>query len=223
MLALEVMEFRYIYKIHSMNEIGIDVVCLILGYLIGSILFAHLITKIISGKNIRDLGNHNPGAYNVYAQVSKFWGVMSGILDAVKAIVPMLIAHYFFGISNIALACLGIGAVIGHHYPLYYHFKGGRSASTLLGMFLYFIPIELGVASVVDAILVFGFIRKRYAVWGPSILIALSLVLCLFFHHPIEIKLMVWVGGLIVLWFNRDGLQNLFIKPGVKEKLSQQS
>jgi len=203
-----------------MNMILLCLTCLFVGYLIGSILFAHLITRIISGKNIRELGNLNPGAYNVFTQVNKFWGVVSGLLDAVKALLPMMIASYFFDVPNIALGCLGIGAIFGHRYPLYYHFKGGRGASTLLGMFLFFIPIEFGISLVVDAILVLGFIRKQYGTWGPSILIALSLVSCLFFQHPAEVKILVWIGGLIVLWFNRDGLQKLFIKPVAEETLS---
>jgi len=86
-----------------MNTILLCLTCLFVGYLIGSILFAHLITRIISGKNIRELGNLNPGAYNVFTQVNKFWGVVSGLLDAVKALLPMMIASYFFDVPNIAL------------------------------------------------------------------------------------------------------------------------
>ncbi len=76
-------------------------------------------------------------------------------------------SYQFFHITDTtALGCIGIGAVIGHGYPLYYHFKGGRAASTLLGMYAYFIGIELLIALAVDVIVLFGFIKKEYGIWG---------------------------------------------------------
>jgi glycerol-3-phosphate acyltransferase PlsY len=188
-----------------MNALFLYLLCLVSGYLIGSILFANFFTKIATNQNIRELGNGNPGAYNVFRNVSKFWGAMTGLCDASKALVPMLIAHYLFHIDdNVALGCLGLGAVVGHGFPLYYHFKGGRAAATLLGMFLYFISIEFLIALAIDCIIVFGFIRKDYGVWGPIILIALSGLLCLFFPHELGVKIIIWIGALITLFFNRD-------------------
>lgn len=188
-----------------MNALFLYLLCLVSGYLIGSILFANFFTKIATNQNIRELGNGNPGAYNVFRNVSKFWGTMTGLCDASKALVPMLIAHYLFHIDdNVALGCLGLGAVVGHGFPLYYHFKGGRAAATLLGMFLYFISTEFLIALAIDCIIVFGFIRKDYGVWGPIILIALSGLLCLFFPHELGVKIIVWIGALITLFFNRD-------------------
>ncbi|NLJ21420.1 MAG: glycerol-3-phosphate acyltransferase [Bacteroidales bacterium] len=204
-----------------MNQYVLYLVCLVAGYLIGSVLFAELITKLVSNQNIRELGNGNPGAYNVFRNVGKFWGVLTGLLDAVKALVPMWIAYQFFHITDTtALGCIGIGAVIGHGYPLYYHFKGGRAASTLLGMYAYFIGIELLIALAVDVIVLFGFIKKEYGIWGPSILIALSGILCLFFPHELGVKILVWIGALITLFFNRDKLTEK--KEKVPKKLSQQ-
>lgn len=180
---------------------------LISGYLIGSILFACLITKLAKNQNIRDLGNGNPGAYNVFRNVNKFWGVLTGILDVAKSFIPMWIASRFLQITDVtALGCIGIGSVIGHGYPLYYRFKGGRTASTLLGMYLFFIGAELLIALIIDAIIVLGFIKKQYGIWGPSILIALSGILCLFFPHETSIKVIVWIGALVTLYFNRDKL-----------------
>ncbi len=204
-----------------MNQYVLYLVCLVAGYLIGSVLFAQLITKLVFNQNIRELGNGNPGAYNVFRNVSKFWGVLTGLLDTVKALVPMWIAHQFLNISDTAtLGCIGIGAVIGHGLPLYYHFKGGRAASTLLGMYAYFIGIELLIALAVDAIVVFGFIKKEYGIWGPSLLIALSGLLCLFFPHELGVKILVWIGALITLFFNRDKLMEK--KGKVTEEVSQQ-
>jgi glycerol-3-phosphate acyltransferase PlsY len=188
----------------NMNEILFSLLCLVIGYLIGSILFAHVITRWVKNVNIRELGNGNPGAYNVFRNVSKFWGVVAGLLDAIKALGPMLIASHYFQLPDIALACLAIGAILGHGLPIYYRFKGGRAASVLMGMYIFFIPMEFLIALAITVIVVLGFIRKEYGVWGPTGIIALCLVLCLFFPHPTEVKIFVWIGGLIVLLFNMD-------------------
>ncbi|MGB4341488.1 MAG: glycerol-3-phosphate acyltransferase [Dysgonamonadaceae bacterium] len=187
-----------------MNSILLYLFCLIVGYLIGSILFADLITRYVKNVNIRELGNGNPGAYNVFRNVSKFWGVVSGLLDAMKALGPMLIASHYFQLPDIALACLAIGAILGHGLPIYYRFKGGRAASVLMGMYIFFIPYEFFIALAITAIVVLGFIRKEYGIWGPTGVIALCMVLCLLHPHPHEVRVFVWIGGLIVLLFNLD-------------------
>ena len=81
-----------------MNTYLIYAICLISGYLTGSILFAYIITKIVKGKDIRKLGNNNPGAYNTFKSSGKFWGILTGLLDSSKALIPMLIADYFFNL-----------------------------------------------------------------------------------------------------------------------------
>ena len=187
-----------------MNSILLYLFCLIVGYLIGSILFADLITRYVKNVNIRELGNGNPGAYNVFRNVSKFWGVVSGLLDAMKALGPMLIASHYFQLPDIALACLAIGAILGHGLPIYYRFKGGQAASVLMGMYIFFIPYEFFIALAITAIVVLGFIRKEYGIWGPTGVIALCMVLCLLYPHPHEVRVFVWIGGLIVLLFNLD-------------------
>lgn len=184
----------------------VDLICLISGYLIGSILFAHIITGIVKNKNIRELGNSNPGAYNVFRNVGKFWGVLAGLLDASKALLPIMIASRFFHLSNIELGCIGVGAILGHGYPLYYHFKGGRAASTLMGMYLFFITYEFIISFIITILILFTLIKKEYGIWGPTGIIAISSISCLFFPHPLEIKIFVWIAGLITLFFNRDAL-----------------
>jgi len=195
--------------------------CLLIGYLIGSILFARLITKLVTGRNITELGNCNPGAYNVFRNVGKGWGILVGILDVGKAFFPMLIARYAFHLQDdIALGCLGIGALLGHGYPLYYHFEGGRAASILMGMLIFFVPYEFLFSFLIGGAIVLLFIKKEYGIWGPTLIIAFSAISCLFFPHTIEVKIIIWIGALITLFFNRDAVQERTKKlsPAVKKK-----
>ena len=187
------------------------IICLLSGYLIGSILFAYVITKLVKGEDIRDLGNNNPGAYNTFRNIGKFWGILAGLLDSLKAFIPMLLANYFFNLSTISLGLIGIGAIIGHGYPLYFNFKGGRAASTLMGIFLFFIPIEFLTALIVIPLIVFYLIKKEYGFWTPFGILISSGVACLFFQHTMDVKIMVWASGIVGLYFNRD-----FLKTRVK-------
>ncbi|MGB4415120.1 MAG: glycerol-3-phosphate acyltransferase [Paludibacter sp.] len=187
------------------------ILCLLSGYLIGSILFACVITKLVKGEDIRDLGNNNPGAYNTFRNIGKFWGILAGLLDSLKAFIPMLLANYFFNLSTISLGLIGIGAIIGHGYPLFFNFKGGRAASTLMGIFLFFIPIEFLTALIVIPLIVFYLIKKEYGFWTPFGILISSGVACLFFQHTMDVKIMVWASGIVGLYFNRD-----FLKTRVK-------
>ncbi|HOA10210.1 MAG TPA: glycerol-3-phosphate acyltransferase [Tenuifilaceae bacterium] len=186
-----------------MNNYIVNLICLVVGYLCGSVLFANIITRLVVGKEIRELGNNNPGAYNVFNNAGKFWGVFTGILDGLKAFVPMLVAHRYFNVSNTGIGLIGVGAVIGHGYPLFFKFKGGRAASSLMGMFLFFIPYELLAAFAIDLILLYTIVKKDFGFWGPFGIIAIAATLCLFFNHPVEVKILIWVGGLLGVYFNR--------------------
>jgi len=182
------------------------ILCLLSGYLTGSILFAWVITKLVKGEDIRDLGNNNPGAANTFKNTGKFWGILTGLLDSLKALIPMLIGNYFFNLSTISLGLIGIGAIIGHGYPLFFNFKGGRAAGTLMGIYLFFIPKELLAAFIIIPLIVFSLIKKDHSFWTPFGIITFSAVACLFFNHPMDVKIMVWASGIVGLYFNRNFL-----------------
>ena len=186
-----------------MNTYVTYLICLLSGYLTGSILFAYVITKLVKGEDIRDLGNHNPGAANTFKSTGKFWGILTGLLDSSKALVPMLLANYFFDLSTISVGLIGIGAIIGHGYPLFFNFKGGRAAGTLMGIYLFFIPKELLMAFVIIPLIVFSLLKKDKGFWTPFGIVLFGAVTCLFFNHPRDVKIMVWASAIVGLYFNR--------------------
>ena len=187
-----------------MNTYIIYIISLVSGYLFGSITFAYLITKLVKGKDIRTLGNHNPGAANTFKNVGPVWGILTGVLDSFKALIPMLIANYYFDISSISLGLIGIGAIIGHCYPIYFEFKGGRAAATLIGLYLFFIPYELVVAFIVVPLIVFTLVKKNRSYWIPFGIITFSAITCLFFNHTADVKIVVFTAGLVGLFVNRN-------------------
>lgn len=110
-------------------------------YLIGSIPFGLLFGKC-AGIDVRAAGSGNIGATNVTRLVGKKLGCITLLCDGLKAILPMLVAHNLLagGDQRLWVAACGGAAFLGHIYPLYLGFKGGKGVATALGVFLYLAP-----------------------------------------------------------------------------------
>ncbi len=189
------------------------------GYLFGSVMFAWIITRMVLGKDIRTLGNKNPGAANTFVSVGPLWGILTGLLDASKALIPMLIGYYLFRLSTLPLGLFGLGAIFGHGFPLYFGFRGGRSAGTIIGLYMFFIPYELIVSFAIIPVLTLTIIKVKPGFWTPFGIITLSSLSALFFSHPLEIKILVVVVGFAGLFMNRNNLSLMVRK--LTENVSQ--
>jgi acyl phosphate:glycerol-3-phosphate acyltransferase len=116
---------------------------LVLGYLLGSIPFGLLLTRIGGKGDIRNIGSGNIGATNVLRTGSKLLAALTLIFDCVKATAAILIAKLFFGEEAALVAAAG--ALIGHLYPLWLKFRGGKGVATFLGILIPLLPIAAGV------------------------------------------------------------------------------
>ena len=173
--------------------------CLVFGYLIGSILFAEILIKIKQGSDIRKMGNTNPGAQNIYLHVSKILGALTGLLDAFKSLIPMIIADYYFTLPDFALGLIGIGALYGHIYPLYFNFQGGKGAAVIMGIFLFFVRWELLIAFMVVPILVYIIFKKNQGVWLPFAVLMTTATFSMFAGHSPEIKT-IMIATVVLGW-----------------------
>ncbi|MFA5228349.1 MAG: glycerol-3-phosphate acyltransferase [Candidatus Paceibacterota bacterium] len=121
----------------------------LLSYIIGSIPFALIYVKLLLGKDMRQFGSKNTGALNTLRIVShekgKKWGIPSFIfvflLDALKAVLAVIIATHFIEDQIIALTLATFFSILGHNYSIFLKLKGGRGAASLMGIFLYLNPI----------------------------------------------------------------------------------
>ena len=123
----------------TFNLIAKIVISLITGYIFGSIPNAVIIAKF-KKVNIRETGSGNPGAGNVAREIGKFWGILVFILDALKAVIPMLIADKILHLSLFWTGITGLSAVVGHCYSLFLGFKGGKGAASSGGVLIYLFP-----------------------------------------------------------------------------------
>jgi glycerol-3-phosphate acyltransferase PlsY len=124
---------------------------LVAGYLIGGIPSGVILTRLAGAADIRKQGSGNVGATNVYRVAGKRLGVLTLVLDMLKGVVPLLLLRYllesgmvqpsFPAIHVTALAALTL--FLGHCYPIYLGFKGGKGVATALGIFLVLAPLAL--------------------------------------------------------------------------------
>ncbi len=121
--------------------------CLI-SYLVGAIPFGLVIGKI-AGVDVREHGSKNIGATNVSRTLGKGLGALTLLFDLVKGFFPMFIAGKLLGsfAENQLIVCTcGVCAVLGHMFPIYLKFKGGKGVATALGVFLYLSPLAIAMS-----------------------------------------------------------------------------
>lgn len=113
---------------------------LIAAYLIGAIPTGVVLTRMFGSTDIRNSGSGNIGATNVYRVAGKKLGILTLIGDALKGAVPVLIAMYLLGLTEAQVGAVAAVAFIGHCYPVYLGFKGGKGVATALGIFWFYPP-----------------------------------------------------------------------------------
>ena len=115
---------------------------IVLGYLIGGIPTAFIAARVVKGQDIRRMGDNNSGAANVFRELGSWAGILVGIVDAAKGALVIIIAQAL----NMSLAVVllaGLAAVIGHNWPVYLGFRGGRGVSTTLGILLVLVILPM--------------------------------------------------------------------------------
>ena len=118
-------------------------------YLIGSLSFAVIVSRVMGLDDPRSYGSKNPGATNVLRSGSKKAAAATLLLDAVKGWLPVWLASHWgagWGLGDGALAAVGIAAFLGHLYPVFFRFKGGKGVATAAGVLIGLEPL-LGLAT----------------------------------------------------------------------------
>lgn len=154
------------------------VISILVAYFLGAISFSIIFTKSIKKVDIRDYGSGNAGATNTMRVLGKGPAILVLLLDVIKGIVPILLARYLFHLPDWAVALTGLAAIVGHIWPIYYGFKGGKGVATTIGVFavIHFIPTL--IAGIITIIVI---AVTRYVSLGSLILILLTPILSYFF------------------------------------------
>jgi glycerol-3-phosphate acyltransferase PlsY len=131
-------------------------VLVFLAYVIGSIPMGVILSSFIGGQDIRETGSGNIGATNVYRTHGKKLGIITLAADALKGLIPTL-AAVLFGLSNFWISLIALAAFLGHLYPLFLQFKGGKGVATALGIFLIISPASLLISFLVFVLIIYAF------------------------------------------------------------------
>ena len=121
-----------------------SVLAIVLAYLIGSLSFAVLVSKAMGLNDPRSYGSGNPGATNVLRSGNRQAAVLTLLLDAFKGWLPVFMVSRFgaqWGLDGTDVALVGLAAFLGHLYPIFFRFKGGKGVATAAGVMLAFEPM----------------------------------------------------------------------------------
>lgn len=120
-------------------ESFVPVLAAVAAYLVGSLSFAVIVSRVMGLNDPRTYGSKNPGATNVLRSGSKKAAIVTLLLDAAKGWLPVALVRWFgpaWGLEGGTLALVGLGAFLGHLYPVFFRFEGGKGVATALGVLL---------------------------------------------------------------------------------------
>jgi len=179
---------------------------LLLIYLVAAVPTGVVLTRLMGLEDVRTRGSGNIGATNVYRVAGKLPGILTLLGDILKGFLPLLAVKYWLAPTPLQLGVAGVVAIVGHCYPVYLRFKGGKGVATALGIFLVLDPQALVGGGLVFLAAV---ALTRYISLG-SVLAAIAVPLfTLLFGRPLPMVLSACVIGALIVWRHRDNLRRL--------------
>ena len=188
------------------------------GYLVGSVSTAIITCKLMGLEDPRSVGSNNPGATNVLRHGGKKAAIITLIGDMLKGLVPVIAVTMIEPAAG-AIALTGLGAFLGHVFPVYYGFKGGKGVATFYGVLLGFSWMA-GIAALLVWLLI-AFVSKISSL--SALVSALSAPFILWYSsHSPELTVMLGLMTALLFWRHRSNVRNIIDgkehKIGVKKK-----
>ncbi len=199
----------------------IPIAAIIAAYLIGSLSFAVIVSRLMGLDDPRSYGSGNPGATNVLRTGNKAAAILTLLLDALKGAVPVLLVVFFgerFGLAEGTVAAVGLAAFIGHLWPVFFSFKGGKGVATAAGVLLAINPL-LGLATLATWLIIAAFFRYSSLASIVSALFAPFYQLLIWGAGPIALA--VALMSLLLLWRHAANFEKLI--KGTESKLGQKA
>ncbi|MCD8511466.1 MAG: glycerol-3-phosphate 1-O-acyltransferase PlsY [Bacillus sp. (in: Bacteria)] len=199
----------------------VGLICIVIAYLIGSISFSYIIAKKIKKVDIRQHGSGNAGATNTLRVLGVGPAVSVLLLDCVKGIVAVVLALYVTNDPFIAAAS-GLASIIGHNWPIYYGFKGGKGVATTIGVVA---TLVFTAALISGIIAILSIVITRYVSLGSLIFIIgttlISAVFNFVFEYPSYYLYFLVVISIFSVWKHRSNIQRLI--KGQESKIGEKA
>ena len=190
-------------------------------YCVGSLSFAVIVSRAMGLADPRQYGSGNPGATNVLRSGKRSAAVLTLALDALKGYVPVLAALWFaprLGFGGGTVAAVGLAAFVGHLWPLFFHFKGGKGVATAAGVLLAFNP-WLGAATLATWLIVALFFR--YSSLASLAAAAFAPFYQLLIWDADGVALAIVVMSLLLVWRHEGNIRKLIA--GTESKLGHKA
>jgi acyl phosphate:glycerol-3-phosphate acyltransferase len=204
-------------SVESYQSVGI----VVLAYLLGSLSFAVIVSRAMRLDDPRSYGSGNPGATNVLRSGNKAAAILTLLLDALKGAVAVLVARALaprLGLVDTTIALAGVAAFLGHLYPVFFRFQGGKGVATAAGVLLALNP-WLGLASL-GTWLVVAF-STRYSSLAALITAVLAPVYAWMLAGDLGVVALVAVMSVLLVWRHRSNIAKL--RNGTESKLGSKS
>ncbi|MBX3625002.1 MAG: glycerol-3-phosphate 1-O-acyltransferase PlsY [Rhizobacter sp.] len=190
-------------------------------YLIGSLSFAVIVSKLMGLSDPRSYGSGNPGATNVLRSGNKAAAILTLVFDVLKGYVPVLLVLIYgprFGLGAGTVAMVGLAAFLGHLWPVFFKFKGGKGVATAAGVLLAFNP-WLGAATLLTFVIIVAFFR--YVSLGSIVAAVFAPFYQLLIWDAGVIAGAITVMSLLLVWRHSANIQKLLA--GKESKLGQKA
>ena len=176
------------------------------GYLLGSVPTGVLLTKFFSKVDPRKVGSKNIGATNIFRTAGKALGILTLVGDVLKGMIPIGIAIQL-GVSDLWIAIAGLSAFLGHIFPIFLGFKGGKGVATALGVYVMISPI----AVLIEFLLFAGMVwRWRYISLGSISCAATIPILIAFFRSESQAYFMLsFIIAALILYRHQSNISRL--------------
>ena len=190
------------------------IVIAVIAYLLGSISFGMIVAKMKGGPNLREVGSKNTGATNVLRVMGVKIGLVVFVLDILKALIACIIGRCWMGLNGAMIA--GLAVVVGHNWPCFFQFKGGKGVASTLAVMLLTFPIPATICYIVAVALI---LTTRYVSLGSITLAALFalLVIATNWGNWLVIVWVLIISGLLI-WRHHANIDRLL--KGNENKLS---
>lgn len=183
-------------------------------YLIGSLSFAVLVSRVMGLNDPRTYGSKNPGATNVLRSGSKPAAVITLLLDALKGWLPVVAVKWWgdaWGLGDGTVALVGLAAFLGHLFPVFFRFQGGKGVATAAGVILGFEP-WLGLAALATWVIVAFFFR--YSSLASIVTAVFAPAFYLFGHRvawdaPSTMIVSLAAMGVLLVWRHAENINRL--------------
>jgi acyl phosphate:glycerol-3-phosphate acyltransferase len=188
-----------------------------LAYLLGSLSFAVIVSKAMRLDDPRSYGSGNPGATNVLRSGNKLAAILTLLLDALKGVVAVLVARALaprLDLAETTIALAGLAAFVGHLYPVFFRFRGGKGVATAAGVLLA-LNGWLGLASLGTWLVIA--LATRYSSLAALVTAVLAPVYTWWLAGDVRVVALVAVMSALLIWRHRSNIAKL--RSGTEAKL----